>query len=119
MYTRGSEVVQRDTQEACRFSVFHHPLSFTVEQTVVLNPLRLLPSSLKTNIDLFLAVLGLRCFTGFSLVAGRGGNSSCSVQAFHCCGFSCHGARALGREGFGSCNSWDQSSWLLGPEVLA
>ena len=59
MYTKGSEVVQRDTQEACRFSVFHHPLSFTVEQTVVLNPLRLLSSSLKTNIDSFLTVLGL------------------------------------------------------------
>ena len=37
---------------------------------------------------LFLVVLGLHCFTDFSLVTeGRG--SSCHVQASHCTGFSC------------------------------
>ena len=111
-------MVQRDTQESCRFSAFHHSLSFTVDQTVVLNPLRLLSSSFlkKKIIDLFLAVLGLRCFTGFSLVAGSGGSSSCNVQASLCGGFSC-GVQPLGQEGFS--NTWGQYSWLLGFKVPA
>ena len=103
-------MVQKNTQESCRFSVFHHSLSFTVDQTVVLNPLRLLSSSLKKkkNIDLFLAVLGLRCFTGFSLVAGSGGSSSCSVQASLCGGFSCgvQGKRASVTRGVSTHGSW-------------
>ena len=43
----------------------------------------------------FLAMLGLRCGTGFSLVAASGGYSSCSVQASHCGGFSCCRAGSL------------------------
>ena len=46
---------------------------------------------------LFLAVLGLRCCAGFSQVAARGLLSSCNAWAFHCSGFSCGGAHALGR----------------------
>ena len=33
---------------------------------------------------------------GRSPVAGSGGDSSCGAQAFHCSGFSCFGAPALG-----------------------
>ena len=44
---------------------------------------------------LFLAVLGLRCCTGFSLVAERGLLSGCDAQAFHRGGCSCCGAGAL------------------------
>ena len=46
-------------------------------------------------LHLFLAVLGLCCCTGSSLVVLNGGYSSCSAQASHCGGFSCWGARAL------------------------
>ena len=41
-----------------------------------------------------LAVLGLHCCTGFSLVV-MSGDYSCDVWASHCSGFSCLGARAL------------------------
>ena len=44
---------------------------------------------------LFLAVLGLRCCTGFSLVAERGLLSGCDAQASHRGGCSCCGAGAL------------------------
>ena len=43
---------------------------------------------------LLLAVLGLHCCTGFSLVAEHGLLSSCSVRASDCDGFSCCRARA-------------------------
>ena len=56
----------------------------------------------------FLAVLGLCCCMGFSLVAPSGGLfSSCSAQASCCGGFSCCGARALGHSGFSSGDFWD------------
>ena len=47
---------------------------------------------------LFLAALGLHCCVGFcfSLVAGSGGCSSCSVWASHCSSFSCCRAQPLG-----------------------
>ena len=45
--------------------------------------------SFKKNMYLFLAVLGLRCFTGFSLIAeSRGYSSSCGARASHCGSFS-------------------------------
>ena len=54
---------------------------------------------------LFLAALGLRCCVWAF--------SSCGVLASHCGGFSCCGARALGRwtsvgvvRGLSSCGSW-------------
>ena len=49
-------------------------------------------------IYLFLAVLDLRCCTGFSLVAVSGGYSSCHVPASHWRGFSC-------------CRAWALSMW--------
>ena len=54
---------------------------------------------------LFLAVLGLCCCTGFSLVVPSGGYSSCSARASHCGGSSCWGARALGSSSLSSCGS--------------
>ena len=50
-----------------------------------------------------MAVLGLHCCTWAF--------SSCSVQAFHCGGFSCCGARALG--------TWAQQLWLVGSRAQA
>ena len=38
----------------------------------------------------------------------------CSMQAFFCGGFSCCGAQALGRAGFGSFRAWAQWLWLPG-----
>ena len=55
---------------------------------------------------LFLAVLGLCCCMGFSLVvkSARGRLlSSCGVPASHCIGFS-RGAQALGVVAFNSCS---------------
>ena len=52
---------------------------------------------------LFLAVLGLRCCAGFSLVAASRATNY-RVQASHCAGVSC-GARTLGHVGFSSCGS--------------
>ena len=51
-----------------------------------------------------LAVLGLRCCSGFSLVAVSRSYSGCHVPASYCSGFSC-GAWALGCLGFSSCSS--------------
>ena len=56
-------------------------------------------------IYLFLAMLGLHCYTGFSLVGVRGG---CGVQTSHCGGFSCFRAQALGWVGFSSFTTWAQ-----------
>ena len=56
-------------------------------------------------IYLFMAVLGLRCCSGFSLDAGEGAILHCGVWASHCGGFSCCRAQALGRAGFSSCGS--------------
>ena len=50
----------------------------------------------KEFLNLFLAVLGLHCCVGFSLIMASGGHSSHGAQASHCGGFSCCGARALG-----------------------
>ena len=66
-------------------------------------------------IYLFMAMLGLCCCSGFSLVAVSGGLfSSCSVQASLCGGFSCCKAQALGYMGFRSCGTWAQQLWLRG-----
>ena len=113
-------MVQRDAQEPCRFSIIDcHSLWTKLYSSTLLDSCPLFKKKkIYIYIDLFLAVLGLRCFMGFSLVAGSGGNSSCSVQASHCGGLSC-GVRAVRREGFHSCDTCDQSSWLLGSKVLA
>ena len=64
---------------------------------------------LKKKYLLFLAVLGLSCCAGaFSRHSKQGLLSSCSIQASHCGGVSCHGARALGCAGFSNCGSWAQ-----------
>ena len=56
---------------------------------------------------LFLAVLGLPCCEGFSLIAVTGLLSSCSALASRYRGLSC-GAQALERSGFSSGSSWAQ-----------
>ena len=61
---------------------------------------------LKIFIYLFLAVLGLRCCSGFSLVVERRLLSSCGEWASRCGGFSC-GAQSPGHTGFSSGGSWD------------
>ena len=55
--------------------------------------------SLSYLIDLSVAVLGLCCCVGYSLVAASRTLSSCSAGASHCSSCSCCGARALGRVG--------------------
>ena len=54
---------------------------------------------------LFLAVLGLRCCAGFSLVVVIRGYSLLQCTVFSLCGFSCCRAQALELVGFNSCNS--------------
>ena len=56
---------------------------------------------------LFLAVVGLHCCVGFSVVVvSRGAYSSCGARASHCSGFSCCRAWALGYKGFSSRGAW-------------
>ena len=59
-------------------------------------------------IYLFLAVLGLYCYVGFSLVAVSELRLlfSSSAWASNCGSFSCCRARALGRAGVSGCGSW-------------
>ena len=66
-------------------------------------------------IFLFLVVLGLRCYEGFSLVAVSGAALELHCVASRCGGFSCCGAWALGCLGFSSCGTWLSScgSWAL------
>ena len=60
---------------------------------------------------LFLAVLGLHCWAGFSLVTVNS-LSGCSAWASHCCDFPCCGAWAPGSQasaaahGLNHCGSW-------------
>ena len=55
---------------------------------------------------LFLAVLGLHCYAGFSLVIESRGYSSCSEWASQGSGFSSCGAWALRHVDFSRCGSW-------------
>ena len=56
-----------------------------------------------------MAVLGLRCCTGFSLVVSSGApSSSRGARASHCHGLL-FGARAPGHAGLSSCGTWAQS----------
>ena len=49
--------------------------------------------------SLFLAALGLHCYTGFSLVAASGELlCSCGAWTSHCGGFSYRGAQAIGTQ---------------------
>ena len=66
----------------------------------------------KNNIDLF----ACGC-DGSSLLHGL--FSGCVAWASHCSGFSCCGARALGRSSFSSCDTWAQQLWLLGFKAKA
>ena len=59
-----------------------------------------------------LAVLGLRCCPGFSLVVASGGHSSLKGR-----GFSCFGSWALRL--FSNCGTWAQYLQLLNPRVQA
>ena len=62
-------------------------------------------------IYLILTEPGFPCYTqAFS--SWRAG--ACSVRAFHCCGFSCYWAQALGWAGFGSFRVWAWSLWGMG-----
>ena len=45
-------------------------------------------------LSLFVAVLGLRCYAGFSPVQQVGLFSSCGARVSHCSGSSCGGAQA-------------------------
>ena len=54
-------------------------------------------------IYLFLAVLGLCCCAGFSLVAWAG--ATLCYSAFHCSGISCCRAQARGHTDFSSCST--------------
>ena len=57
----------------------------------------------KIFIYLFLAALGLHCYTRALSSCGEWGlTSSCGVWASHCSGFSCCGAWALGHVGIGN-----------------
>ena len=63
---------------------------------------------------LFLAMLGLHCYSGFFSSWGKWGLlSSCGVWALHCGGFSCCRAQALGCTGLSSRGAWAQ--WLRLP----
>ena len=55
---------------------------------------------------LVLAVLGLDCREGFSLVVVSERYSSGSGRASHCGRVSCCGAQALGHADFTSCGVW-------------
>ena len=70
---------------------------------------------LKIFIYLFIAVLGLCCCLGFSLVAAIGAILHCDAWASHCDNLSSGRAQALGPMGFSSCGTWTQSlqSWAL------
>ena len=80
-------------------------------------PFFLLSFIFEKSFYLFLAVLGLCCCTGFSVVAAS--VSSCSVQASHCTGFSCCRAWAPGSLGFRSCGMWAQELQLPGSRAQA
>ena len=71
-------------------------------------------------IYLLLAVLGLLCCEGFSLVVmSRGLLSSCGARASHCNGFFC-GAWAIAHTGFSSsCGTRAQYLRLPGPRAQA
>ena len=59
-------------------------------------------------IYLFLAVLGLRCHTGFAPVAASGGYSLVAVQTSRCSGLSRCGAQASGVAACGLCSCGSQ-----------
>ena len=66
------------------------------------------------KIILLLAVLGLRCCVGFSLVAVSRGYSLVAVRRFLiCCGFSCCRTQAIGHAGFSSSGLSSWGSWAL------
>ena len=67
---------------------------------------------------LFLAVLGLHCSMGFSLVVKNGLLSSCGACASHCSDFS-RAAQALRCTGFSSCLTWAQQLQLPGSRAQA
>ena len=70
--------------------------------------------------NLFLAVLGLCCYTGFLLAVVSGGYSlAAGLQDFHCGDVSCFRAWALGYAGFSSCGMWAQQLPLPGARAQA
>ena len=70
-------------------------------------------SLLKIAFTYLLAVLGLRCCTGFCLVAASRATVQLQYGASHCRGFSCCRASAPGHVGFHGCHTWAQ--WLAFP----
>ena len=64
-------------------------------------------------IYVFLTVLGLHCWVGFSVAAESRGHSSCGPWASHCSGFSGCGSRAQGYLGISSCGTWSQGLWFM------
>ena len=67
-------------------------------------------------IYLYLAVLGLPCCLGFSLIAMSRGYSSCSMRASYCRGFSYCRAWALGcsHGSWAGSRAQDQNLWCRG-----
>ena len=59
-------------------------------------------------IYLFLAVLGLNCCLGFSLVACRGYSLAAVHEYIAVASLAIGGAQALGLPGFSSCSTWTQ-----------
>ena len=69
---------------------------------------------------IFVAVLGLHCCTGFSLVLqSRRPHSGCGAQASCCRGFSCCSAQALGHSGFSGCSAWTRQLQFPGSKAQA
>ena len=62
-------------------------------------------TSFEKNNFIYLAVLGLGCFSGFFLVVESRGRSLLSWEASHGRGLSCCRAQDLGCAGFSSCGS--------------
>ena len=70
-------------------------------------------------IYLFLAVLGLRCSAGFSLVAASCGCSPAAVSGLLTELASLVAGRELEGQDFSSCGSWAQWWWFLGSRAQA
>ena len=71
------------------------------------------------KVFLFLGVLGLCCYVGFSLVAVSGTALRCGVWPSHCFGFCCCGTRGSRCADFTSCGARAQEWCCMGSGVAA
>ena len=95
------------SSEASESSAGGQAAAWTVSDYQRINFLRnrLLTMALSLFYFTFLAVLGLCCCAGFSLVVRSGGSCLAGMRASHHAGLSCCGTQVLGHEGFSSCRS--------------